>query len=170
MEAPLLHLYHSLLFGITVGLIVIGLLGTIVPILPGPLLILGAIVGYAWLNDFRSPTLPWLLLIGVIMAATGSADIWLPLLGANLTGISWWGTLYGIVGGIIGLFWFPPFGSLLGYALGILLGAWQTHRDWPTALRASLGGLAGRGVAVVVQLGGGLVSSALFFYAVLGQG
>lgn len=160
-------LLHSLAFGVAVLFIVLGLIGTLLPILPGPLLIWVTVFSYAWFTDFQSPTAAWVALISAILLVTGTADLWLPILGANVSGASRRATVYGVIGGLVGLIWMPPLGSLVGYALGVLLGAYHTYGDWQIALRASLGGLAGQGIAVLVKLGGGLTVLALFVYAVL---
>ena len=71
------------------------------------------------------------------------------MLGAKVVGTSRRAMVYGIIGGIIGFF--SPLnliGAILGYALGVLLGQYQIHRDWRVAIKiTSLGGLAGIGVS-----------------------
>lgn len=160
-------LLHSILFGVTVIGILIGLIGTIVPILPGPLLIFISVFGYAFLNQWQEPQL-WITLLLLFMTAiTGTSDIWLPYLGAAKSSGSKRASIYGIIGGIAGMFvGFVP-GSIIGYALGVLLGTYQKHGDWQKAFRASLIGVAGRGTAILVQLGGGLIVLYFFIKTVL---
>jgi hypothetical protein len=55
----------------------------------------------------------------------------------------------------------------LGYAAGLLLGQYHKHKDWNAAVRASLGGIAGWGVATVFQFGGSVLILVLFVWQVL---
>jgi uncharacterized protein YqgC (DUF456 family) len=111
-----------------------------------------------------------------IAIITGTADIWLSYAGAKTGGAGSRALLYGTIGSIFGFFalgmLIPVFGNLLGgvfgYTAGVLLGQYQTHHDWNVALRASLGGLAGWGVATAVKLGGALLMVIIFIWQVLG--
>ena len=75
--------------------------------------------------------------------------------------------VYGTIGAIIGTFIAPLLGTLIGYAGGILLGEYQVRGDWQEALKASLGGLAGWGLATAVQLGGGILILIIFAISAL---
>ena len=121
-----------------------------------------AVLIYVLVNGMAS--LGWLvfIIITLIALATGTADLWMPLLGAKSVGASGRGLVYGMIGAVIGTFIAPLIGTLIGYAGGILLGQYQKSRDWQEALKASLGGLAGWGLATAVQLGGGLLILAIF--------
>jgi uncharacterized protein YqgC (DUF456 family) len=58
-------------------------------------------------------------------------------------------------------------GSVIGYAAGLLIGQYNKYKDWNLAIRASLGGVAGWGVAVAVQLTGGILILIIFVWQVL---
>ncbi|MCO5182597.1 MAG: DUF456 domain-containing protein [Anaerolineae bacterium] len=161
-------LLQSLGFGIAVAFIVLGLIGTIVPAIPGPFLIWFTMLIYAWLDGFEAITPATMIVLTVIFLVIASADIWMAMLGAKVVGTSRRAMVYGIIGGIIGFF--SPLnliGAILGYALGVLLGQYQIHRDWRVAIKASLGGLAGIGVSAMVQLGGGIMMLIIFAWQVL---
>jgi uncharacterized protein len=166
-------LAQSLLFGLTVGFIVIGLIGVIVPVLPGVLLIWLAILLYAVLTGFQAISPLAFAILTVIGLVTGTADLWMSLLGAKQGGASRRAMIYGVIGSVVGFLAGMVFiigglfGALAGYALGILLGEYQKHRDWNIALKASIGGLAGWGLATAVQLGGGLLMLIIFVWRVL---
>jgi uncharacterized protein YqgC (DUF456 family) len=49
---------------------------------------------------------------------------------------------------------------------GILLAEYQKRQDWNLALRASLGGLAGYGIASLIQFGGGLLMIFVFVWQI----
>ena len=166
---------QALLFGAAVAFILVGLVGVIVPILPGVLLIWLTVLAYAIVEGFNSIDWVTFVVITLIALVTGTADIWMALFGSKSGGASFLSMVYGVIGAVIGFFVLGAiaplvgslFGGILGYSAGVLLGQYQKQRDWNLALKASLGGLAGWGIATVIQLGGGLHILALFVWQVL---
>jgi hypothetical protein len=168
---------EALAFGVAVALIVVGLVGTIIPILPGILLIWLAVLAYAVIESFTAIDVFTFIILTLIALVAGTADIWLSALGAKTGGASRRAIFLGIIGSIIGLVLGTPLipipifgsliGSVLGYAIGLLLGQYHKYQDWNTAIRASLGGVAGWGVATVVQFAGGVLILILFVWQVL---
>lgn len=166
---------QALAFGVAVAFMLVGLVGIIVPILPGVVLIWLTVLAYAIVEGFSA--IDWLSFatITLIALVTGTADIWMALFGAKSGGASLVSMVYGVVGSIIGFFVLGSvlplvgslFGGIIGYSAGVLLGQYQKQRDWRLAFKASLGGLAGWGVATFIQLGGGLMILALFVWQVL---
>ena len=110
---------------------------------------------------------PSFALITLIALGTGTADLWMPLLGAKSIGASRRALFLGVVGSIIGTFFAPLLGTILGYAVGILIGEYQVRGDWNEAFKVSLGGVAGWGIATAVQLGGGILMLLIFVWQVL---
>ena len=163
---------QSILFAIAVVFILVGLVGVVIPLLPGVLLIWLTVAIYTAverLNGFAAIDPVTFIVITLIALVTGLSDIWLPLLGARVTGSSFRSMVYGVVGAIIGTFVLPIplFGSIVGYAVGILVGEYRRYGDWDRALRAGLGGVAGWGIATAIQLGGGLIILIIFVWQVL---
>jgi len=165
----------ALVFGLAVAFMIVGLIGIAVPILPGTILIWLGVLAYALVEGFQA--IDWLTFVVLTLIAliTGTADIWLALLGAKTGGASFWALVYGMIGGIVGFFLFGAllpivgnlFGGIIGYALGILIGQYQKHRDWNLALKASFGGIVGWGIATVVQFAGGILMIVIFIWQVL---
>lgn len=169
-------LLEALAFGIAVALIVVGLVGTIIPILPGMFLIWLTVLAYAVVERFQAIDVFTFIILTLVALIAGTADLWLSALGAKTGGASRRAIFLGFIGSIIGLFLgtlipIPIFGNLigsvLGYAAGLLLGQYHKYQDWNTAIRASLGGVAGWGVATVVQFAGGILILILFVWQVL---
>lgn len=160
-------LLESLGFGVAVAFILLGIVGTIIPIIPGTLLIWLTVVVYAWVTDFAAISIPLIVFFTLVALVTGTVDLWLPLFGAKRTGASPKAILLGVVGGIIGTFMLPLLGTIIGYAVGILLGEYLIQRDMNAALRASIGSLAGWGIATAIQLGGGILLLVIFVVSVL---
>ena len=160
-------LLEALSFGIAVVFILIGVLGTIIPILPGMLLVWLTLLAYAWVTDFNIIT-PWIFVILTLVAlVTGLANIWLPYLGAKKSGASKRAIFLGFIGGIIGTFVMPLIGTVIGYAVGIIIGELIKHRDLRVAIKSSIGGVAGWGIATVIELAGALTILIVFLLVVL---
>jgi uncharacterized protein YqgC (DUF456 family) len=160
-------LFESITFGLVVAFIVLGLIGIVVPLIPGTLLIWLAVLVYVLANGITAVGWPSFIIITLIAITTGTADIWMSLLGAKTGGASRRAMLLGFVGAIVGSFIFPLLGTVIGYGAGILLGEYQKAGDWEAAWKASIGGLAGWGVATGVQLGGGLLMLIIFIWQAL---
>ena len=158
---------EALSFGVAVAFILVGIVGIVVPILPGMVLVWATVLAFAWLNDFSILGPVPFAVITLIALVTGSANIWLPLLGAQKTGAARGAIFLGIIGAIIGTFIFPLVGTIIGYALGILLGEFIRQRDLGLATKASLGGLAGWGIATVLELSGAVMILIVFAGSIL---
>ncbi len=152
-----------------------GLVGIIIPILPGILLIWLSVLLYAIREGFQAIDWITFTVITLIALVAGTADLWLPLLGSKRGGASGRAMVLGLVGGIVGFFLlgaiFPIvgslFGGIVGYAAGVLLGQYHKYRDWNVAIKAGVGGVVGWGVATVVQLVGAGIMILLFLWQVL---
>lgn len=137
---------------------IIGIVGTVVPIIPGAVVTGTAAFAYAWATGFEVISLP-LALFFVLLAFIGTtADAWMPLLGAKKTGASFKTIMIGVLGSIIGFFagsFIPILGNLLGsvvgYIVGLVVGEYLRLEDWNLALHAGIGGLLGWGLSAVVQ-------------------
>lgn len=165
-------LSQSLSFGLAVFFMLVGLVGVVIPMLPGTLLIWLTVLLYAVLeraNGFTAIDPLTFIVISLIAIVTGLADLWLPLVGAKASGSSRRALVFGALGALAGTFLIPIplLGTVIGYAAGILLGEYHKHRDWHRALRAGAGGVAGWGIATVLQFSGGLLILLLFVWQVL---
>jgi uncharacterized protein len=160
-------LSEALIFGIAVVFMLIGVIGIVVPILPGMLLVWLSLLGFAWYTDFTIIPIWAFLILTVVALVTGLSNIWLPYLGAKKTGASKRSIALGFIGGIIGTFVVPLIGTVIGYALGIIVGELLKHRDLKIALKASLGGVAGWGISTIIELSGALTIVLIFVLAAL---
>ncbi|MCB0078083.1 MAG: DUF456 domain-containing protein [Anaerolineales bacterium] len=124
-------------------LILAGLLGVVLPVLPGvPLILLGAVVlDYA--HQWQFFGWPWLTLLAVLTIIALGADFALSQFTARQGGASWRALAVGVVLGLIGMVLMPPFGLLLGSMVGVLGTELLTTHDSRHALRASGGWLMG---------------------------
>lgn len=146
--------------------LLIGLMGTFVPILPGALLIWLATLFYAAVVVGFSVFSPWVfVLITLIGLVSATAELWLPVLGASSTGASGRDILVGFIGAIAGTFFIPipVLGTIIGYGAGLLLSGYLRVRDWRKTIKATFGGVVGWGLSSAVELAGGVAMIALMF-------
>lgn len=160
-------LFESLTFGLVIVFMIVGLVGIVIPVLPGMLLIWLSTLFFVIVSGFDALSVWAFVVITLIAFVTGTADFWLSLWGAQRGGASNRSLLLGFIGSIIGTLILPLIGTIIGYAIGILLSEYQQHRDWHGAWKASLGGVAGWGLATAVQLGGAILIMILFVWQVL---
>ncbi len=159
--------FESLTFGLTVAFMLLGVVGVVVPLFPGLLLVWLSLTVYAVLDGFTVIS-GWLFLgLTVFALVTSTADLWLPLLGAKVTGASRRGMVYGTVGALLGFLVLNLVGAVVGYAAGVVVGEYQLHQDWQKAMKASLGGLAGIGLSTLIQLGAAILIVTIFVWRVL---
>ena len=144
----------------------VGVLGSFLPVLPGTLIVWAGVLFYAWTFDGFATFSPWTFaLITLVAIVSGTADLWLPLLGAKKTGASWRTLVVGLIGGILGTFLLPlpVFGTIVGYGVGVLVAEYVRHGAWRPAWRATLGGVVGWGLSAAVELAGAIIMILLFF-------
>lgn len=158
----MINLLNIFLFLLALLIIFIGLVGIVIPILPGLLLIWGVILGYGLYTDFATIGTAGFVVITLIAIFAGTADFWLPLLGAKNSGAQGRTLILGAVGAIIGTFLFPLFGTLIGYMAGVLFAEYQKFNDWDQAWRVGKGVLAGQAVAIGIQFVGAFLMLTIF--------
>ncbi|MFC2023846.1 DUF456 domain-containing protein [Chloroflexota bacterium] len=144
----------------------VGVIGTVVPVIPGTVLIFLAALVYAVLDGFQTVGWPSLIVLGLLTVVATTADIWASGVGARLGGASGWSVVAGLVGGLLGFLLFTLPGAILGAIAGVLGSEIVRVRDWKLALKAGSGWLVGWILSTVVQLGAGLTMVAIFVYQV----
>lgn len=131
--------WYDLLF-IALGalMILLGLIGCVVPVIPGPAL---SYVGLLMLQLRNEPTfsLNLMLILAFLTVLVTLLDYLLPIWSAKFAGASKLGQWGSVVGLIIGLFLPQPFGIILGPLLGALIGEILYGKKGKIALKASFG-------------------------------
>src|SRR4030065_2803434 len=133
-------------------IMLVGLFGLIVPVFPGILVIWLAALGYGVATGFT--TLGWVLfaVITVLFITGAVIDNVMMSANAHKEGAAWSSLVLGILAGILGTIFFPPFGGLIAAPLVLLLLEYLRQRDFKKAL-ATLRGLAiGWGSAFMVRI------------------
>ena len=111
----------AILWIVATALIVIGVAGTVLPMLPGAILVFGGIALAAWIDDFARIPVWLLLLLAVLTAMAWAVDYLAAAAGAKRAGASklaiigaGLGTLAGIFSGLWGLLFMPLAGAAIG--------------------------------------------------------
>jgi uncharacterized protein YqgC (DUF456 family) len=121
----------------------IGLIGSVLPFIPGsPLILLGAFI-YAWYTDFLVVIWGTLVILLLLTVLSQILDYLASILGAKKFGASRWGMSGAFLGGIIGLFSGGILGILIGPFIGALLLELFHGQDLPASLKIGLGTLVG---------------------------
>jgi uncharacterized protein YqgC (DUF456 family) len=146
------------LIQVLAGLVMlIGLAGVVLPVLPGLALIWAGALGYGLLAGWGASG-PWLFALITLLGLIGTgAELWATGAGAKAAGASVWSIVAGIALGLIGLLFFSPIGAVVGLVAGTLGAEYLRLRDWRQALNAAAGTAAGCGVSYIVKLGLGVV-------------
>jgi len=158
---------ESIGLGVVIFFMLLGFLGSFVPLMPGPLLGWLAVLVYEIATHFTviQPLTFAIMTLIALIAAT--ADVWMSILGAKTLGASGRSIIWGIGGAVVGFVVLNLPGALVGYALGILYSEYRKCEDWRVAFKASVGGLAGWGLSTVVQAAGALLLLIIFVWQVL---
>lgn len=119
----------SVLWFVLAGLLVlVGLAGTVLPVLPGlPVMFAGMLLA-AWAGGFERIGFWTLLVLGLLTALALLVDLLASLLGAQRMGASRKGLAGAAIGGVVGLFFGLP-GLVLGPFLGAVGGELLHVRD-----------------------------------------
>jgi uncharacterized protein YqgC (DUF456 family) len=132
-------------------LVLIGLAGTVLPVLPGAPLIFAGLVLAAWADGFTHVGLWPLVILGLLTLLSLAVDLWASAHGARRVGASRWAILGAVLGTIVGLAFGVP-GLLLGPFVGALAGELLHRRSLhPQALAAA--GRVGAGTWLGLALG-----------------
>lgn len=155
---------HFLLLLIAFSLVMLGLVGILLPILPGTPIIFFGLLLAAWANDFETVHWPTLLAIGVLCVISLIIDILASTFGvkfAKASKLGVWGTT---IGTLIGMFFFPV-GLLIGPFLGAWIGEMLHGRTVEQASRIGLFAWLGLAFGTACKLAIGVGMVGLFLIA-----
>jgi uncharacterized protein YqgC (DUF456 family) len=146
-------------------LVVAGLVGVVLPVLPGLLLVLAGIAVWA---VPRGDAVGWTVLgVAVAVVVLGTvAKYLLPGARMRAAGVPARTVLAGGVLGIVGFFVVPLVGLVLGFVLGVYLAEYARlgrAGAWPSTRTA----LAAVGWSILIELGAGLLATAVWVGALV---
>ncbi|MEV6137191.1 DUF456 domain-containing protein [Nocardia sp. NPDC051990] len=159
---------HQGWFLVLVGLVIlVGLVGIIIPILPGVILIFGAIAVWAFLTGGAAAWIvfaistAFLVLSGIIKYAWPGRKM-------KDAGVSSRALFVGAIFGIVGFFLIPVVGLFVGFVLGVYLSELHRLRDNQPAWQATVHALKGVGLSMLIELFGALLAAGVWVIGALG--
>lgn len=141
----------------TLVVMLIGLAGTLIPILPGIALMWVMAIAYGFVVGFDAVAIGALLIITALTGAAVVAGFVLPKRAAVESGAATSSQIAAAIGAIIGFFVIPVVGVVVGAIVGIGLAEWYDKRDWPAARASTIAIAKGFGISTLVQFGVGVV-------------
>ncbi|GAB3286480.1 DUF456 domain-containing protein [Kineosporia babensis] len=146
---------------LTAALILVGLTGVIVPVLPGLVLVAAGIGIWA---VAESSAAGWtvfgvaaaVLVLGTIVKYT------LPGKRLREGGVPWITLAFGALLGVIGFFLIPVIGLLIGFVLGIYLAELTRLGNHSSAWPSTLAAVRAVGLSILIELAAGLIATAVW--------
>ena len=139
----------EILILIGVGILLfLGFIGSVVPVLPGPLLsYLGLLLYHFFIDRMNSDFLIWIAIAAIVISAL---DYFLQIYGVKKLGGGKYAIRGSVVGILLGVFLFPPFGILLGAFIGAFIGGKIEMKKNP--LDIAFGALWGFAAGTILKL------------------
>jgi uncharacterized protein YqgC (DUF456 family) len=150
-----------------VGLVIlVGLFGVVLPILPGALLVLAAIL--FWAVEVGTTT-AWAVFVAgaLVIVVSQVAKYVLPGRRLAASGVPHSTLLIGAVVGIIGFFVVPVLGLFLGFVLGVYAAEYQRLGSHASAWPSTKVALKAVGLSLAIEMLGALVAAGIWLTAVL---
>jgi uncharacterized protein YqgC (DUF456 family) len=149
---------HTLAWLVTASLLIAGLVGCVVPVLPGHLIIFLGAVAHRLMLGREGSGLEWwsFVILGVLMALAQALEFMAGAAGSKWFGGTKWGAGGALLGGIVGMFFMP-----VGLFAGPLLGAFLFEKAFAkqelkpaihSGVGSAVGTLAGMGINLVIGL------------------
>jgi uncharacterized protein len=150
----------------TVVLFAVGLIGTVLPVLPGTTFILaGAVIHRVMLGPEKSIGWRSIAVLTLLTLVTYALDFLSGYVGAKYFGATRWGMIGAVLGALIGIF-FGIIGLFVGPVVGAIAGEFLAGKRMIDAGRAGWGSLMGNLGGMIAKLVIGLVMITIFLMTV----
>ena len=143
---------------VTVCLLLAGFIGTLVPFLPGHLIIFMAAVGH-WLMLREDSGVEWwtFTVLAVLLIVSQALEFLSGAMGSRWFGGSKWGAGGALLGGIVGMF-FMPFGLILGPLIGAMVFEFAfARKEVRPATVSGVGSVLGTVAGLIIKMIVGVV-------------
>ncbi len=141
----------SLLWVLSAALIVLGLAGTVLPVLPGTVLVWGGIVLGAWIDDFTRVGMITVVVITLLAVLAWVLEYVAGLMGARKAGASKLALLGAAAGTVLGLF-MGLVGVLFMPLVGATVGKYLAQKDQAHAVKVGLATWVGIMVGLIAKV------------------
>lgn len=133
-------------------LILIGIAGCIFPIIPGLILSYGALILLSVAYHWEPLSLSLLTVMGIVVCIVTALDFLVPKWRKKKYGASKPGVLFSIIGMLIGLWLFPPWGIIIGAFVGGLIGEILVRKQEKSAFKAGAGVFVGTIFGIMLKI------------------
>jgi len=140
------------IWALAVILVIVGLVGVVLPALPGTVLIFAGLFLAAWADGFGRVGAGTIIGLGMLTVATYFVDVATMALGMKRLGTTRRAMAGAAIGTLAGLFFGLP-GLLIGPFAGAVLGELTAQRDLSRAGRAGIAAWIGFLIGTVVKIG-----------------
>ena len=143
---------------VTVCLLLAGFIGTLVPFLPGRLIIFMAAVAH-WLMLREDSGVEWwtFTVLAVLLIVSQALEFLSGAMGSRWFGGSKWGAGGALLGGIVGMF-FMPFGLILGPLIGAMVFEFAfARKEVRPATVSGVGSVLGTVAGLIIKMIVGVV-------------
>lgn len=154
------------LWALGVVLVVVGLVGIVMPALPGHLLIFVGLVLSAWADGFSRVGFWTLGVIGAVALASYGIDFAAVALGTRRLGATPRAMTGAAIGTLLGLFFGLP-GIIIGPFLGAVIGELTATKDFARAGKAGVAAWIGFAIGTAVKVGLAFLMIAIFLAALV---
>lgn len=151
------------LFALVQIFMLVGLVGSIVPLFPGPFIMWLAALGYGVATGFDTIGVVVFVMITLLVIAAGVVDNLFMGAGARTGGASWSTIIIALIAGVMGTILLPPFGGIIAAPGAVLLLEYLRVRDLQKAWLALRGMTLGWGLSFVARLSLGLIIMILWW-------
>jgi hypothetical protein len=152
------------LWVLAVALVVVGLIGVVLPAVPGTVLVFAGLLLAAWANGFERVGAGTLVVLGILTAASYGIDVVAAALGAKRLGASRRAMAGAALGTLLGLFFGLP-GVIVGPFVGAVIGELTVNRDLARAGRVGLAAWIGFAIGIAIKVGLVFVMLGIFLVA-----
>ena len=149
---PTDKIMETLLIFLSITLVVGGIIFSVVPPLPGPLITYAAVWSTHYVSSETSFSTTSLIGWGILAGLMVVLDNVLPLLATKKFGGTKAGLIGGTLGGILGLLLPIPLGIVIGPLVGAILGDLYGGNHLRSAFKSGLGSFAGFLAAMIIKV------------------
>jgi uncharacterized protein len=134
--------YPILYWSAAIFLVVVGLIGLVLPTIPGSPLIFAGLLLAAWAEDFTYVGFWTIAVLALLALLAYGVDLWATMFGAIKFGASKRAAIGALIGAVLGLFIGLP-GVIFCPFIGAVIGELSAQRSFQQAAQAGIGATIG---------------------------
>ena len=143
-----------------------GIVGLVLPTIPGTPLIFAGLFLAAWAEDFTHVGLGTMVALALLALLSYGVDFWATMFGAKKFGASKRAVFGALIGAVAGVFLGLP-GVIFGPFIGAVIGELSAHRDLRQATRAGIGATIGFILGAALKFALAFAMIGIFVFALI---